>query len=83
MSQKITLGSEAMVAAAEREIETLPVADAIKLHGADDVEEYAASVWRVNGLEFKVDFHGCVAEVDAAYPEVTVTLILKEIHVIR
>jgi rhodanese-related sulfurtransferase len=37
MNQKITLGSEAMVAAAEREIETVPVAEAIKLLGRNDV----------------------------------------------
>jgi rhodanese-related sulfurtransferase len=37
MTQKITLGSEAMVAAAEREIETVPAEDAIKLLGRNDV----------------------------------------------
>src|SRR5258705_3530722 len=33
MAQNITLHVDDMVAAAEREIETLPAADAIKLHG--------------------------------------------------
>lgn len=37
MPQKITLGHRALVEAAEREIETLPVEEAIKLHGRDDV----------------------------------------------
>jgi len=37
MNQKIILGSEAMVAAAAREIETVPAAEAIKLLGRDDV----------------------------------------------
>ena len=37
MSQKITLGSEAMVAAAEREIETVPTKEAIGLLGRGDV----------------------------------------------
>ena len=37
MAQKITTGSQAMVDAAEREIETLPVEEAIKLAGRDDV----------------------------------------------
>src|SRR4029077_16449875 len=37
MAQNITLHVDEMVAAAEREIETLPVADAIRLHGAGDV----------------------------------------------
>jgi len=37
MNQKIILGSEAMVAAAAREIETIPAAEAIKLLGRDDV----------------------------------------------
>ena len=37
MVQNITLHVDDMVAAAEREIETLPAADAIKLHGAGDV----------------------------------------------
>jgi rhodanese-related sulfurtransferase len=37
MPQQITLGHRAMVEAAEREIETLPVEQAIALHGRDDV----------------------------------------------
>jgi len=37
MSQQITLSSKALVEAAEREIETLSVEDAIRLHGRDDV----------------------------------------------
>jgi rhodanese-related sulfurtransferase len=37
MAQKITIGSQALVDAAEREIETLPVEEAIKLAGRDDV----------------------------------------------
>jgi len=37
MAQDITLHVAEMVAAAEREIETLPVADAIRHHGAGDV----------------------------------------------
>jgi rhodanese-related sulfurtransferase len=37
MSQNITVGHRALVEAAEREIETLPVDEAIKLHGRDDV----------------------------------------------
>jgi rhodanese-related sulfurtransferase len=37
MPQNITTGFRALVDAAEREIETLPVADAIRLHGRDDV----------------------------------------------
>src|ERR687884_2324242 len=37
MPQKITLGYRALVEAAEREIETLPIEDALKLHGRDDV----------------------------------------------
>jgi rhodanese-related sulfurtransferase len=37
MSQKITLGSEALVAAAEREIESIPAETAVKLLGRDDV----------------------------------------------
>lgn len=37
MPQKITLGHRALVDAAEREIETLHVEEAIKLHGRDDV----------------------------------------------
>ncbi|MGH6789114.1 MAG: rhodanese-like domain-containing protein [Pseudolabrys sp.] len=37
MAQKITTGSQALVDAAEREIETLPVEEAIKLAGRDDV----------------------------------------------
>ena len=37
MPQTITLGYKAMCEAAEREIETLPVEEAIKLYGRDDV----------------------------------------------
>ena len=37
MPQKITTGYRALVDAAEREIETLPVAEARALHGRDDV----------------------------------------------
>ncbi|MPZ59310.1 MAG: rhodanese-like domain-containing protein [Rhizobiales bacterium] len=37
MSQKITLPARQLVADAEREIETLSVEEAIKLHGRDDV----------------------------------------------
>lgn len=37
MAQTITLHVDTMIAAAEREIETMPVAEAIKLHGRDDV----------------------------------------------
>jgi rhodanese-related sulfurtransferase len=37
MAQKITVSSHQLVADAEREIETLAVEDAIKLHGRDDV----------------------------------------------
>ena len=37
MPQHITLGHRALVDAAEREIETLPVEDAIRLHGRNDV----------------------------------------------
>ncbi len=37
MAQTITLHVGDMVAAAEREVETLPVAEAIKLHGRADV----------------------------------------------
>ena len=37
MPQNITVGHRALVEAAEREIETLPVDEAIKLHGRDDV----------------------------------------------
>jgi rhodanese-related sulfurtransferase len=37
MPQQITLGHRAMLEAAEREIETLPVEQAIALHGRDDV----------------------------------------------
>jgi rhodanese-related sulfurtransferase len=37
MPQQITLGHRALVDAAEREIETLPVEEAIKLYGRDDV----------------------------------------------
>jgi rhodanese-related sulfurtransferase len=37
MAQDITMRVANMVAAAEREIETLPAADAIRLHGSPDV----------------------------------------------
>ena len=37
MPQTITTGYKALVEAAEREIETLPVEEAVKLHGRDDV----------------------------------------------
>ena len=37
MAQNITLSSKAMVEAAEREIETLSIEDALKLHGRSDV----------------------------------------------
>src|SRR5260221_11185399 len=37
MAQNITLHVDDMVAAAEREIETVPAADAIKLHGSAGV----------------------------------------------
>jgi rhodanese-related sulfurtransferase len=37
MPQNITLSSKAMCEAAEREIETLAIEDAIKLYGRDDV----------------------------------------------
>jgi rhodanese-related sulfurtransferase len=37
MPQKITTGFRALVDAAEREVETLSIADAMKLHGRDDV----------------------------------------------
>ncbi|BAT60826.1 molybdopterin biosynthesis protein MoeB [Variibacter gotjawalensis] len=37
MPQKITLGYKKMVEDAEKEIETLPIEEAIKLHGRDDV----------------------------------------------
>ena len=37
MAQNITLHAEDMVAAAEREIETLPVLEAIRLHGSEHV----------------------------------------------
>ncbi len=37
MPQKITTGFRALVEAAEREVETLTVADALKLHGNPDV----------------------------------------------
>ena len=37
MAQKITTGSQTLVDAAEREVETLPVEEAIKLAGRDDV----------------------------------------------
>jgi len=37
MAQNITTGFRALVDAAEREIETLGIEDAIKLHGGDDV----------------------------------------------
>jgi rhodanese-related sulfurtransferase len=37
MTQKITVSSRQLVADAEKEIETLPAEEAIKLHGRDDV----------------------------------------------
>ena len=37
MAQNITVHADDLVAAAEREIETLPAAEAIKLHGRDEV----------------------------------------------
>ncbi len=37
MTQNITVHVDALVAAAEREIESLPAADAVKLHGRADV----------------------------------------------
>ena len=37
MPQKITISAKALVEAAEREVETLPVEEAVKLHGRDDV----------------------------------------------
>ena len=37
MAQKITTGFRALVDAAEREVETLPAGDALKLQGRDDV----------------------------------------------
>jgi rhodanese-related sulfurtransferase len=37
MPQNITVSAKALVEAAEREVETLAVEDAIKLHGRDDV----------------------------------------------
>jgi rhodanese-related sulfurtransferase len=37
MPQNITVSAKALCEAAEREIETLPVEDAIKFHGRDDV----------------------------------------------
>ena len=37
MAQKITVSSHQLVADAEKDIETLAVEDAIKLHGRDDV----------------------------------------------
>ena len=37
MPQNITTGFRALVDAAEREIETLPVEKALSLHGKDDV----------------------------------------------
>jgi rhodanese-related sulfurtransferase len=36
MPQKITTSAKALVEAAEREVETLSIEDAIKLHGRDD-----------------------------------------------
>jgi rhodanese-related sulfurtransferase len=38
MPQKITTHVDALIAEAEREIETLDVAEALKLHGRDDVQ---------------------------------------------
>src|ERR1051325_4496602 len=37
MPQNITTSAKSLVEAAEREIENLPIEDAIKLHGRDDV----------------------------------------------
>lgn len=37
MPQNITVGAKALVEAAYREIETIKVADAIRLHGRDDI----------------------------------------------
>ena len=37
MPQTITTSAKSLVEAAEREVETLPVEDALKLHGRDDV----------------------------------------------
>src|SRR5262245_52170918 len=37
MPQKITTGYKALIEAAEREIETIPIEDALKLHGRDDI----------------------------------------------
>lgn len=37
MPQNITTGYKALVEAAQREIETIPAAEAVKLHGRDDV----------------------------------------------
>ena len=37
MAQKITVSSKALVDAARREIEEIPAADAVMLHGRDDV----------------------------------------------
>src|SRR3972149_5610774 len=37
MPQKITTSAKSLVEAAEREVETLTVEDAVKLHGRDDV----------------------------------------------
>jgi rhodanese-related sulfurtransferase len=37
MAQNITVSSKALVEAAEREVETLSIEEAIKLHGRDDV----------------------------------------------
>jgi rhodanese-related sulfurtransferase len=37
MSQQITLSVQAMLEAAEREVETVPTAQAVALHGRDDV----------------------------------------------
>lgn len=37
MPQNITVGAKALVEAAYREIETIRVADAIRLHGRDDI----------------------------------------------
>jgi len=37
MVQKITISSKKLVEDAEKEVETLPAAEAVKLHGRDDV----------------------------------------------
>ena len=46
MAQNITVHVDALVAAAEREIETLSAADAVKLHGRPDVVLVDISGWK-------------------------------------